>query len=215
MSPIVSIVIPCYNKVAYVAAAIESALSQTADCEVIVIDDGSTDGSLEAIRHFDGRIRWETGPNRGGSAARNRGLTLAEGRFIQFLDADDILPADKVALQLARLAGAPVDTIALCPWSVLHDDGRIEAPDTRRYWRDHADGLSLLLEMWTLGGFFPPHAWLVPPRADRGRGSLGRTPDRRRRRGVLRTAAHAGWAGPVHARGPRPLPLAPRGLGQP
>lgn len=164
MSPTVSIVIPCYNKRAYVAAAIESALSQTADCEVIVIDDGSTDGSLEEIRRFDGRIRWETGPNRGGSAARNRGLSLARGGFIQFLDADDILPADKVALQLARLEGAGEHAMAFCPWSLLHDDGRIDPPDPRRYWGDHADGLSLLIEMWTWGGFFPPHAWLAPIR---------------------------------------------------
>lgn len=160
--PAVSIVIPCYNKRPYVAAAIESALAQGDLAEVIVVDDGSTDGSAEVVAGYDARIRWETGPNRGGSAARNRGLALAQGRFIQFLDADDILPAEKVALQLACLAAAPEDAMALGPWSFLHDDGRVEAPDARSYWSDHADGLSMLLEMWTWGGFFPPHAWLVP-----------------------------------------------------
>ena len=74
MTSTVSIVIPCYNKGAYVKAAIESALSQTHPCQVVVVDDGSTDNSLEEIRRFDGQITWETGPNRGGSAARNRGL---------------------------------------------------------------------------------------------------------------------------------------------
>ena len=76
--PEISVVIPCYNTERWVARAIDSALAQEGvRVEVIVIDDGSTDGSLEVIRGYDGRIRWETGPNRGVSAARNRGLALA------------------------------------------------------------------------------------------------------------------------------------------
>ena len=78
--PLVSIIIPCYNAEKYVGEAIESALAQTyPNKEVIVIDDGSTDGSLQVIKSFGHRIRWETGPNRGGSAARNRGIELARG----------------------------------------------------------------------------------------------------------------------------------------
>ena len=162
MTPRVSIVIPCYNKRAYVAAAIESALAQTARCEVIVVDDGSTDGSFDEVRRFERRIILETGPNRGGSAARNRGLTLATGDYVQFLDADDLLPPDKISIQLAALADAPTDAMAFCPWSLFRDDGTILPPGTRRYWRDYPEGLALLIDMWTFGGFFPPHAWLAP-----------------------------------------------------
>jgi glycosyltransferase involved in cell wall biosynthesis len=162
VNPRVSIVIPCYNKRAYVAAAIESALAQTARCEVIVVDDGSTDGSLDEVRRFASRIVLETGPNRGGSAARNRGLALATGDYVQFLDADDLLPPDKVATQLAALANAPPHAMAFCPWSLFRDDGTTLPPGTRRYWRDYPDGLALLIDMWTFGGFFPPHAWLAP-----------------------------------------------------
>lgn len=161
MTP-VSILIPCYNKRAYVAAAIDSALAQTHPCEVIVVDDGSTDGSLDEVRRFDGRIRWETGANRGGSAARNRALELAGGTYIQFLDADDILPPDKIARQLATLSDAPADAMAFCPWSFLHDSGQIDPPDARRYWHDYARGSDLLVDMWYRGGFFPPHCWLTP-----------------------------------------------------
>lgn len=160
--PSVSIVIPCYNKRAYVAAAIESALAQTAPCEVIVVDDGSTDGSFDEVRPFERHIILETGPNRGGSAARNRGLALATGDYVQFLDADDLLPPDKIAIQLAALADAPADAIAFCPWSLFRDDGTILPPETRRYWRSYPEGLALLIDMWTFGGFFPPHAWLAP-----------------------------------------------------
>jgi glycosyltransferase involved in cell wall biosynthesis len=162
MIPLVSVVIPCFNKRAYVAAAIQSALRQGTQIEVIVIDDGSTDGSLEEVRRFEGRIIWETGANHGGSAARNRGLSLARGKFIQFLDADDLLPEGKLAAQLAVMENACSTALALCPWSIFHDNGLIDPPDPRNYWHNYATGIDLLLDMWTYGGFFPPHAWLAP-----------------------------------------------------
>lgn len=162
MTPTCSIVIPCYNKQAYVAAAIDSALAQGDGCEVIVIDDGSTDHSAEVVSRYKDRIIWETGSNRGGSAARNRGLALARGRYIQFLDADDVLPEGKVAAQIAVLEAAGDGDMAFCPWSLFHDDGRTDPPPDRRYWRSYEAGLNLLIDMWTFGGFFPPHAWLAP-----------------------------------------------------
>jgi glycosyltransferase involved in cell wall biosynthesis len=94
---LVSIIIPCYNAEQYIAEAIQSALGQSYQRrEVIVIDDGSTDRSLEVIKSFSRHIIWETGPNRGGCAARNRGSELAQGSFLQFLDADDILLEDAI-----------------------------------------------------------------------------------------------------------------------
>ncbi|MGN6552937.1 MAG: glycosyltransferase [Verrucomicrobiota bacterium] len=106
MHPLVSIIIPCYNAEKWVAEAIQSALDQTwPNKEVIVIDDGSTDGSLALIKSFGERIRWETGPNRGGCAARNRGLRLAQGEWIQYLDADDLLHPKKIAVQMPFVSG--------------------------------------------------------------------------------------------------------------
>ena len=97
MQPLVSIIIPCFNSEAWITNAIHSALNQTwKPIEVVVIDDGSTDGSLKAIKAFGDAIRWETGPNRGGCAARNRGIELAHGEYIQFLDSDDVLVPDCV-----------------------------------------------------------------------------------------------------------------------
>lgn len=162
ISPIVSIIIPCYNKRAYVGAAVESALAQGEGVEVIVIDDGSTDGSTDVLAQYKSRIILEVGPNRGGSAARNRGLALANGQFIQFLDADDLLPEGKIAAQLDLLRDAGKADIAFCPWTYFYDDGRIEGSDDRRFWQSYDNGLNLLIDMWTFGGFFPPHAWLMP-----------------------------------------------------
>lgn len=98
--PSVAVIIPCYNAEKWVAQAIQSALDQDyPNLEVIVIDDGSTDGSLDVIKSFGDRIRWETGPNRGACAARNRGLALTEAEYIKFLDADDWLIANAIASQ--------------------------------------------------------------------------------------------------------------------
>ena len=114
MNALVSILIPCFNAERWVARAIESALGQTwPNTEVIVVDDGSTDNSLKVIRSFDGQIRWETGPNQGGNAARNRLLQLARGDWVQYLDADDYLRSTKLERQLAVATEYP-DCDVIC-----------------------------------------------------------------------------------------------------
>jgi glycosyltransferase involved in cell wall biosynthesis len=116
-NPLVSVIIPCYNAEKYVRQAIQSALDQTyRNCEVIVIDDGSIDSSPQVIRAFGDRIRSEYGINRGACAARNRGLELSRGEFIQFLDADDVLHPNKIARQLEVLATTNAD-IVYCNWN--------------------------------------------------------------------------------------------------
>src|SRR5688572_3055345 len=108
MSQMVSILIPCHNAARWISQAIESALAQSWGWkEVVAVDDGSTDHSLEIIKSFGDRIRFETGPNRGGNAARNRLLELASGEWLQYLDADDYLLPDKVERQMEFLAVNP------------------------------------------------------------------------------------------------------------
>ncbi len=105
MTGLVSTLIPCHNAERWIGQAIDSALGQTyPHHEVIVIDDGSTDGSLKIIKSFGDKIRWTTGPNRGGNAARNRLLELARGDWLQYLDADDHLRSDKISRQMEFLA---------------------------------------------------------------------------------------------------------------
>jgi glycosyltransferase involved in cell wall biosynthesis len=102
MAQLVSILIPCFNAERWIAQAIDSALAQThAPREVIVVDDGSSDGSLEVIKRFGERVRFETGPNLGGNITRNRLLSLAKGEWVQYLDADDYLLPYKIERQMA------------------------------------------------------------------------------------------------------------------
>lgn len=111
MSPQISIVIPCFNAAAHLQEALDSAAAQlrTVDAEIIVVDDGSTDGSADIVRQCPSARLVQT-PNRGVSAARNRGLEVAAGQWIKFLDADDLLYEGALARQwrLAERNGSPV-----------------------------------------------------------------------------------------------------------
>ncbi len=112
MDTLITIIIPCHNAEATVAAAINSALSQTYGAiEVLVVDDGSTDGSLDVIRGFGEKVRCVTGPKHGAPSARNQGLEMAKGAYIQFLDADDTLHSEKLERQMAYACGSEADVV--------------------------------------------------------------------------------------------------------
>lgn len=110
-SPLVSVCLPVYNSEAYVAEAVESILQQTfSDFECIIIDDGSSDRSLEILRPYaaqDSRITIISQENRGQPATRNRMLHMARGEFIAVMDADDIALPDRLAGQTAFLQAHP------------------------------------------------------------------------------------------------------------
>jgi glycosyltransferase involved in cell wall biosynthesis len=132
-----SVVIPCFNAERFLAQAIDSALAQSyRPTEVVVVDDGSTDGSLEIARGYGSQVVCINGPNRGACSARNDGLAASSGEYVQFLDADDLLAAD--ALERRVLAFRPdVD-------AVFGDRGHVnaageplsdyESPHIRRGW---------------------------------------------------------------------------------
>ena len=104
MATLVSIIIPTHNRVDLVGEAIESALRQTyAVREVIVIDDGSADGTADLLAGYGDRIRAIRTSNRGCAAARNTGVALARGAYLAFLDSDDVLLPDKLDLQVPVL----------------------------------------------------------------------------------------------------------------
>lgn len=147
--PTVSILIPCYNAERWIAQCIESALNQTyANKEVIVVDDGSTDGSLEIIKSFGEQICWETGPNRGGNVARNRLLELSSGEWLQYLDADDYLLPNKIEEQIKVLQKEPDADVICSPAIAEYHEGE-------KIWRGSSASLYprdpwILLAKWAL-----------------------------------------------------------------
>lgn len=103
-APLVSLVIPVRNGVSFLEEGIGSILAQAhRPLEIVVVDDGSTDGSAEVAERFGDPVRVHRQPNAGAPSARNRGIALARGSILGFLDADDLYAPDKLALQLARL----------------------------------------------------------------------------------------------------------------
>lgn len=115
----VSVVVPLFNCAQYVPRAVESVLSQeVGNLQVIVVDDGSTDGSVHALSPFRGRIEVIEQANRGPAAARNRGVEAARGTHIAFLDADDWWHSGRLAAQLAALEQFPQAGVSITDFSV-------------------------------------------------------------------------------------------------
>jgi glycosyltransferase involved in cell wall biosynthesis len=101
----VSVIIPAYNHGSYLPRSVSSVLAQTyTEYEVIVIDDGSTDDTPACVAGFIDQIRYHHQENSGLGAARNKGLALARGEYVQFLDADDSIAPEKFEMQVPALA---------------------------------------------------------------------------------------------------------------
>jgi len=114
--PTVSVVVPTYNRSEVLPRAVDSVLEQTyEDFELVVVDDGSDDGTLTLLDSYDDpRLRVIThGTNRGANVARNTGIEHANGEFVAFLDSDDEWHPDKLAQQLARYDSAPERCVAV------------------------------------------------------------------------------------------------------
>ena len=132
MAPLVSVIIPAYNCQALVAEAIDSALSQDHPAvEVIVVNDGSTDATIEVLRGFGDRIRIVDQANGGPPRARNAGLSAARGDYIAFLDADDVWVQGKLSAQVAHLQQHPEVGTCYTGWHVWQPsaDGTFERPE--------------------------------------------------------------------------------------
>lgn len=111
-TPAVSVVIPVYNGQRFLAATIDSVLNQSwKDLEVVVVDDGSTDRTPEILASYGDGIRVHRQANRGVAAARNAGVAASRGRYIAFLDADDVWLREKLTLQMERFVNADVGLV--------------------------------------------------------------------------------------------------------
>jgi Glycosyl transferase family 2 len=131
--PRVSVVMPAYNAEDYVSLAIDSVLGQSfADFELIVVDDGSTDSTPAIVKGFDdARVRYgQTSGRAGAGGARNAGLGLARGKYVAFLDADDLAYPKRLATQFAYMEAQPETALLGAGYDVIDAAGRVLATVT-------------------------------------------------------------------------------------
>ncbi|RXJ46043.1 glycosyltransferase family 2 protein [Gelidibacter gilvus] len=166
-SKLVSIIIPNYNSLKFIKETLDCVFNQThKNLEVIIVDDGSTDGSFEWIANLNQpNLKLAKNPKKGACAARNHGLRLAKGDYIQFLDADDVLDHDKIKAQVTLLENEPTK-VAICSTRHFYetiDEGVI----TDASFLDTTDTPGdFLLNLYGGDGInhnmVAQHAWLTP-----------------------------------------------------
>ncbi len=153
-----------FNAASYVTEAINAACEQTHESlELIVVDDGSTDGSAGVVKAItDPRVRYVFQSNQGQSAAINYGVSLAKGHWIKLLDADDWINPEHIACQVQVLNGRD-DAVASCRWGYFSHDFRNPAVRTEHTNASYEDPLQWIVDSLTrdegmMGGWM----WLIP-----------------------------------------------------
>jgi glycosyltransferase involved in cell wall biosynthesis len=170
--PLVSIIIPVYNSEKYLAECIESVIAQTwSNKEIIIVDDGSVDNSYEIATKYSihSYIKIISQKNKGASAARNVGLNEANGDYIQFLDADDLLGRDKIEEQMKLLLKHP-GKVAVCQTVHFYSDQNpydcLPSPYESSFLYDTDDAVEFLINLYggqnNHGSMITIHSWLVP-----------------------------------------------------
>ncbi|SNS23848.1 Glycosyltransferase involved in cell wall bisynthesis [Belliella buryatensis] len=163
---LVSIIIPVYNKAAYINETLESALKQTySNIELVLVNDGSTDGSLDILKKyaekFPSKINLIDSKNKGVSAATNLGIQEAKGDYIQFLDADDLLSPEKIEKQVALLNDNNFEKIASCEWVLFKDDIQKISQVPYGIFKNFESGIDCLLRAWNHQEMMQTAAWLT------------------------------------------------------
>lgn len=130
--PLVSVVIPTYNSANYISEALDSAIAQDyPELEIIVVDDGSADNTREIVSAYGDRVRLIAQPNQGSAGARNKGIQHAQGKYIAFLDADDVWWNHKIRFQIeALIASGHKMTYSRFIWWHPDEQGQYTQPQT-------------------------------------------------------------------------------------
>ena len=161
--PVVTVIIPCFNQGHYLEQSVVSALSAcTEPMEILVVDDGSTDPNIaRQLAHAEqlapGVVRIHRQLNQGLSGARNSGIALAQGKYVQFLDADDLLTPGKMDAQIAQLEINPELDVSVCNY-LLCDEERGMFTKTEEAIARFEIGEQDFLYRWERGFVIPIHA---------------------------------------------------------
>lgn len=166
MQPLVSTLIPSFNAERWIAQTLESAIGQDYPRqEIIIVDDGSSDRTLEIARRFESRsVRVITQSNAGGAAARNKALAHAQGEYIQWLDADDLLGPRKISIQMKEAERVQNDRILLsCPFATFYYRWQKARRYQSRLYRNLTPSEYFFIK-FSDDTFFQPASWLVSRR---------------------------------------------------
>ncbi|MCQ3931014.1 MAG: hypothetical protein DPW16_11200 [Chloroflexi bacterium] len=163
---LVSVVIPCYNAANWIAETIEAVLSQShKPIEIVVVDDGSTDASLTILQFYKDRIHYVSQANKGLPYARNRGLELSNGDYILYLDADDLMATDHIAVMVEALQKKS-NHIAVSDWWLLENRNntweKVKVGSEKPLDGDPIKGILEMFLNPKIGWGVPPHAVLWP-----------------------------------------------------
>ena len=170
-APAVSVIIPCHDSAPWAGETVHSVLAQTfTDWELVIVADACSDDSVDVVRAAlagDRRGRVLTCDARHGCAARNLGFAATTGRYVQFLDADDLLHPEKLARQVASLDAGPTDRVALGEHVYFFDGEDPTAGGGERFGPHMTcdDPVTFLLRLWTprtREGMVPPMSYLTP-----------------------------------------------------
>jgi glycosyltransferase involved in cell wall biosynthesis len=163
MRPLVSILIPAHNAEKYLAETLRSALDQTwTPKEIIVVDDGSRDGTLAIAKSFESAIvKVISQENKGQSSSENRAISESQGDLIEFLDSDDLMTPNKLAVQVHRLLVAGQDCIASCRWGRFRESPEAAWFVPQPFWQDMAP-VDWLVACWERHSMMHGAAWLIP-----------------------------------------------------
>ena len=153
----VSVIVPAHNHARFIAQTLDSVLAQTySDVEIIVVDDGSTDNTQGVLEAYRDRIQYIYQQNQGPSAARNVGIGVSQGKYLLFLDADDLIPPQKLELQVNALSAHPEWGLVYSGWQYVDERGARILFEIR----PNKQGV-LLKELLLRSFFFPIAAALV------------------------------------------------------
>tara|TARA_B100000282_G_C31731355_1_gene491163 strand:+ start:619 stop:1599 length:981 start_codon:yes stop_codon:yes gene_type:complete len=165
-SPLVSVIIPVFNAEKFIFQTIASAINQDYEnLEIIVINDNSTDDSIKIVKGFNSKkIKIFDNINQGASSARNYGISKSAGKYIQFLDADDIISKNKISSQIsmARDNNFKEDILFSCPFvRFKNKTPNRNLPPFKIIDKSYLNPINWLIDSWTGGGMGQTSIWLT------------------------------------------------------
>lgn len=160
----VSVLIPLYNSEKYISDTVRSVLAQTyPNIEIVIVDDGSTDNSYSVAKQFESdRVHVYTQPNSGPGKTRNAAFEVSTGNYIQYLDADDLLEPDKIALQMKQIQNHSDKTLFIGDIEEFSTTTSLRKKHTHPYFKNYKNPTDFLIDFWNFGGMLQIGSLLIP-----------------------------------------------------